>query len=358
MAADIRALFTEYTSDGGHIDLDKALRDTLGMTEEAARVRADAITATAAMLKAESERNSKVPSIEMTQTDSGASMAMFTRLASYVGTVSGHLGRAFRSGAGPGMAHFAAYALSGYAYYKATQLARGKSIEEALTEGWEEDPHMEFIDMLTSVPMFGWAQMPLSWLFEQGVLRSVLGMDEAGSVQGGQTLSLASLSAINRMLKQITSIHTMDSTEDLLQALSSSGLPYGWVLGIASALTQDALIRAEKNDGRLDRISHADPDTRLMHILRQVVLDPEVSFELPEFGAQGISVPEDKRLAASVEMAQKQADIRRQAALAALPPAEPAAPVAATPAAPAAAPPANAGPLQGAKRLDAPDSLK
>ena len=58
--------------------------------------------------------------------------------------------------------------------------------------------------MMMGVPLFGWAQMPMSWLFEQGFLRSVLGMEEAGSVQGGQTLSLASFSAVNRLLKNLT----------------------------------------------------------------------------------------------------------------------------------------------------------
>ena len=250
------------------------------------------------------------------------------------------------------MAHFAAYALSGYAYYKATQLARGKSVEEALREGWEEDPHMEFMDMIMGVPMFGWAQMPASWLFEQGLLRSVLGMEEAGSVQGGQTLSLASLSAVNRMLKQITTLHQNKSTEDFLQSLSSSGLPFTWVMGIGAALTTDALARAEKNDGRLDRISNADPDVRMMHILRQVILDPEVSFDTPVVDAQGISIPEDKRSASQREMAQKAYEMKRQMpdmSGVGAPPSS-----AATP----AAPPANAGPLSAPTSLAAPDSLK
>ena len=78
----------------------------------------------------------------------------------------------------------------------------------------------------------------------------------------------------------------------------------------------------------------------------------------PEFDAQGISIPEDKRNAASREMAQKSVEMRTQAAAKAAPAADSPAATPAAPAAPPAAPPANAGPLKAPKSLDAPDSLR
>ena len=353
LEADVRALFRDY-SNGSIIDFDRALRDTLGMSEEAARVRTDAIIATKAFLKLESERNAKNPSLEMTQTEQGSAIQLLTRLSSYVGTVSGHLSRAARAGAIPGIAHFGAYAISGYLYYKATQMARGKSFQEAVREGWEQDPHMEFMDMMMGVPLFGWAQMPMSWLFEQGFLRSILGMEEAGSVQGGQTLSLASFSAVNRLLKNLTTIHSIDSNEDLLERLTMTGLPFTWLVGLSSAITTDALQRAGEKQRDPGRLVSADPDARLAAMLKQVVTDPEVSFELPELGTQGLTIPEDRGSAFRRDSIQMQQRMRQSAAAQAV------APEAAAPAPVADPSPTGdtTGPLSAPSSLKAPDSLR
>lgn len=305
------------------------------------------------MIKIDSIRNAKEATFEMANLQGGNLQQIMTRLTSYAAMVSSSLRRAALGGGATYSTQMILYMISGYAYFKASQMARGKSFDKAVAEGWRENPEVELYDMLMSVPFLGYAQMPISFLMKQVGLGSIGGLDQF-SVQGGKAYSLAGVSTLNRALallgeapKAIKGMFDESSRGQYGAADYMNAMPiaFNWAWGPILGAASDDMFKAEtlSKSGFTAEEVKLNPGAYAAWAIKQMINPRGASLDLPTVNADGlVEVPSSGR---AVETAQDLAAIESAKAAAAVEQAVPSAqmptaagPIEPTPEAPAAEP--------------------
>ena len=201
-SAATKRLFKDFATEGNLFNFDKA-GEFIQSTQVKDSERAIYMTAMSnirLMLSIDSIRNSKGPTVADAAIQGSALAQIMTRLTSYASMVSGSLRRQAIGSASTAVVQSMLYMISGYLYFRATQMARGKSFEDAVVGQWRDNPEVELYDMIMSVPFLGYSQMPLAFLFKQVGMNAILGMDQFG-VENGKAYSVASIAVLNRQLE-------------------------------------------------------------------------------------------------------------------------------------------------------------
>ena len=231
----------------------------------------------------------------------GSMQQILTRLTSYSSMVSSALRRAALGGGASIVPQTLLYMASGYLYFKATQMARGKSFDRAVTKGWQEHPEVELYDMIMSVPFLGFAQMPIAFLLKQAGLGSVLGLDQF-SVKGGKAYSLAGVATLNRMIDLFSeaprSVRAMFSENEqgtLSQTELANGVPvaFNWIWAPLLGAASDAMMDSKgiTAAGFTKEAIQKNPDAYFAWAMKQA-LDPNgASIDMPSVDARGLVRP-------------------------------------------------------------------
>ena len=302
-ADTIKALFRDFADElSGNFDFVGAQTQASKLRDiEARQLHMQAIERIRAMIKIDSIRNAKESTLEMTALQGGNLQQIMTRLTSYSSMVSSSLRRLALGGGSMVTAQMLLYMASGYMYFKATQLARGKSFDEAVTRGWKENPEVELYDMIMSVPFLGYAQMPLAFLLKQAGLGSILGLDQF-SVKGGKAYSLASVQMLNKQISLLSeapkAIKSMfdESSKGRYSATdyaSATPIAFSFVWAPIFGRLSEALLDSKtiEESGFSQAQVNRNPDAYVAWAIRNMSDPNGASIRLPEFDADGLLIP-------------------------------------------------------------------
>jgi len=281
VAAPTKDLMDQFGSEpGGNFNFDKA-GEYIQSRDVAEIDRVDYMTAMSnlrTMLVIDSQRNSKGTTVADASIAGTSLQQIMTRLQSYSSMVSGALRRQALGGASATAMQTLLYMVAGYAYFRATQMARGKSFDEAVLGQWEENPEVELYDMIMSVPFLGYSQMSLAFLFKQVGLNAVAGQEQFG-VKHGKAYSIAAVATLNRMLELLSTVpqHIRDAATGEFRAkdmtidlASGTPTPFNWLT--APMMGEAAQAWEDSKSGSITQLSaRENPNAAAAWFIREVL---------------------------------------------------------------------------------------
>lgn len=281
VAAQTKRIMSDFVDESsGSINFDKAGEFIQSrQVTDADRVHyMTALSNLRTMISIDSIRNSKGTTVADASIAGTSLQQIMTRLQSYSSMVSGALRRQALGGASATAMQTLLYMIAGYAYFRATQMARGKSFDEAVLGQWEENPEVELYDMIMSVPFLGYSQMPLAFLFKQVGMNAIAGQEQFG-VKGGKAYSVAAVATLNRMLELLSTIpqHVRSAASGELKAremtidlASGTPTPFNWLT--APMMGEAAQAWQDSKAGALTQMSvRENPNAAAAWFIREVL---------------------------------------------------------------------------------------
>ena len=296
-ASQVKELFARFSPEGdnnfGFTRAQEWIQNNHRSIEERASYR-EALMSIRTMLFIDSQANAKGNTVADATIQGNSLTQILTRLSSYAGMVSNSLRRqTIYGGSSVAVAQMAMYMMSGYMYFKATQLARGKSWDKAIGGQWEENPEVELFDMFASVPLLGYSHMTLSFLAKQIGLAGIAGQDQFG-VRGGDAIGVASFASLNRITSMAGELPgnirkyaagETDLSAEGAEMLSASPVALAPVLGIIINLMGEAVRDSKETGAFTSQSFQNNKDAWFIKSLTNAVSGRGGSFDLEQIDA-------------------------------------------------------------------------